>query len=255
MINLFDFTNKKYIVTGASSGIGRSTAIQLSQQGASVVLIGRNKERLQQTIDLMDDGLHQIIAADLGQIEDMTKLFNTIVSDGKKVDGLIHCAGVATILPLNRITRSKLNECMNINFYAFLEMVRLFAKKKYHNIPGAVVAVSSTAVQYPSKCQTVYAASKGALNVAVQTLALELAEKGIRINGVMPGCVDTDMLKETMSNNISGNVIADIEKKPLLGITKPEEIASSILFLLSDASKAVTGRFLYADGGLYESCF
>lgn len=249
MRNLFDFTGKKYIVTGASSGIGKSTAIRLSEQGAQVVLISRNKEKLEETRALMEGNGHQIIPADLGQMEDMTEIFNQIISDGKKLDGVVHCAGIATILPLNMIKRHKIEECMNINLYALLELTRLFAKKKYHNDKGSIVAVSSIVVRYPVKCQTVYAASKGAVNAAVQALAIELADKGIRINSIMPASTDTKMMQDAMAN-MPDTTMKEKVNAQLLGLTKPEEIADGILFLLSDASRAATGRSFYADGGL-----
>ncbi len=249
MRNFFDFTGKKFLVTGASSGIGKSTAIRLSEQGAQVVLISRNKEKLEETKSLMEGNSHQVISADLGQMEDMTELFNVIISDGKKLDGLVHCAGIATILPLNMIMRNEIEECMSINLYALLELTRLFAKKKYHNSKGAIVAVSSIVVRYPEKCQTVYAASKGAVNAAVQALAIELADKKIRINSIMPGSTDTKMMWDAMANMPNAKMNEKINAQ-LLGLINPDEIADGIMFLLSDASRATTGRSFYADGGL-----
>ncbi len=253
MNNLFDFTEKKFIVTGASSGIGKSTAIQLSEQGARVILVGRNRERLEETLNLMKHREHhQIIDTDLGETEDMTWLFEESISDGVRLDGLVHCAGIATILPINRLKRNKLDECMSVNLYALLELIRVYAKKKYRNVSGSIVAVSSLAACSPSKCQTIYAASKAAVNAAVQALSIELAEKRIRINCVMPGSVDTRMLRESVSA-ISDEAMINMVKAPLLGLTKPDEIANMILFLLSDASSAVTGRAIYADGGMLGS--
>lgn len=248
MKNLFDFTGKKIIVTGASSGIGRSTAIRLAEQGAQVVLISRNEEKLKETKSLMQGDSHIIIPADLGQLEDMTELFNQIISDGKKLDGIVHCAGIATILPLNMIKRHKMEECMNINLYALIEMTRLYAKKKYHN-NGSIVAVSSIVVRYPVKCQTVYAASKGAVNATVQALAIELADKGIRINCIMPASTDTKMMQDAM-DTMPDTTMKEKVNAQLLGVTHPDDIADAIMFLLSDASRATTGRAFYADGGL-----
>lgn len=247
MKNPFDFTGKKIAVTGASSGIGRSTAIMLSEQGAHVVLISRNQQKLEETLSMMQGEGHQIFAVNLGETEDMTNLFNMIVADGKKLNGIVHCAGVSKVLPLSMITRPRLEESMNLNLYALIEMARLFTKKKYHE-DGSIVAVSSIVVDMPSKCQTIYASTKAALNVAVKTLAMELADKDIRINCVVPASTDTPMMqnaKQEMSEELFNRKM----DTQLLGVTKPEDVASAILFLLSDASCAITGRALYTDGG------
>ena len=249
MNNLFDFTGKKFIVTGASSGIGRSTAIRLSQQGASVILISRNKEKLEETLTQMEGIGHMVLPADLGELEDMSDLFDEILSDGRKLDGIVHCAAIATILPLNQMKRHKMEECMNINFYALIELVRQYSKKKYHNPQGSVVAVSSIAVHYTKKCQTLYAATKGAVNVAVQALAHELVDKGIRINSIMPASTDTAMMREAGLLSLNEYSEEDF-KDQILGLTPPDAIADAILFLLSGASRATTGRAFYADGGL-----
>jgi NAD(P)-dependent dehydrogenase (short-subunit alcohol dehydrogenase family) len=249
MKNVMDFTGKKYFVTGASSGMGRSTAICLAQQGAQVVINGRSRERLEETLEQMPGNGHQILEADIGQMEDLTPLFRTMMADGKKLDGMVHCAGIATILPLNMIKRSNLEECMGVNLYAFLDMVRLFAKRKYHEEKGSIVGVSSIVVKHPAKCQTVYAASKGAMNAAVQALAIELADKQIRINCIMPASTNTAMMQGAL-NSMPDAVMKRKMEEQLLGITEPDEIAQYILFLLSDAASAVTGREFYADGGL-----
>lgn len=129
MKDMLDFTGKKILVTGASSGIGRSTAIRLSEQGARVILNGRNVERLKETMEAMTGAGHLILPADLIETEDMTGLFNEMVSDGKKLDGLVHCAGIATILPLAMIKRSNIENCMRVNLYPLFEMTRLFSKR------------------------------------------------------------------------------------------------------------------------------
>lgn len=244
---LYDFSGKKFVVTGASSGIGRSTAICLANQGAQVVLMARDTVQLEETKAVMTGSGHQIISADLGEMVDMTELFNLMVEDGKKLDGLVHCAGVSQVLPLNGLRRNKIEECMKINFYAFVELVRLYAKKKYNNKGGSVVAISSIAACQPEKCQTAYAASKGALNAAVQSLAFELADKHIRINSIMPGFVNTRMIEE--KTDFLNDKVRESKARQILGIIEPEEIANVVSFLLSEASGAITGRSMYADGG------
>ena len=244
MRNFFDFTQKKYLVTGASSGVGRSTAIELSRQGARVVLVARDEPRLNETLRQMDGEGHLIFSIDLARADDLSGLLEAATKDGVLLNGLVHCAGIATILPLGLMTRAKMDECMSVNFYPFIELVRQASKKRFRAEKMSIVAVSSLAALYPRKCQTVYASSKAALNLAVQSLAIELAEKNIRINSVGLGSVDTKMLQE------SNDMMSQNETPPqLLGISKPEQIAYSIMYLLSEASSSMTGRFLFADGG------
>lgn len=247
MVNPYDFAGKKIMVTGASSGMGRSTAIMLSEQGAQVVLLGRDVEALRATQMNMCGNNHVICVVDLLETEDLTQTFVDIMLDGKKLDGLVHCAGVLSSLPLNSIKRYHINECMSVNFSSFIELTKQFSKKKNHD-GGSIVAVSSMAAMMPGKCQTLYAASKAALNVAIQSLAMELVNKNIRINGIMPSFTNTKMLQEIM-DNIPSEFMEDRIQQQLLGVTRPEEIASTILFLLSDASSCITGRCMYADGG------
>ncbi|MDO5154432.1 MAG: SDR family oxidoreductase [Eubacteriales bacterium] len=247
MKNPYDFTGKKYIVTGASSGMGRSTAIRLAEQGAQVVLMSRSKDKLNETLSMMNGDRHQVIVVDLADVEDMTSIFNDIVADGKKLDGIVHCAGISKVLPVSMLSRKVMEETMNLNLYSLIEMTRLFSKKKYH-VNGSIVAVSSIVVDMPSKCQTIYAASKAALNVAIKTMAMELADKNIRINCVMPASTATPMM-ELAKAEMSEDLFRRKMETQVLGVTEPEDIANAILFLLSDASKSMTGRALYTDGG------
>ena len=126
----------------------------------------------------------------------------------------------------------------------FVNVVNLFAKKKY-NAGGSIVAVSAVNAHYPQKCMTLYASSKLAVEAAVRTLSLELADQGIRINSVIPGAVDTPMTKE-----VNALMLESIASKQLLGMQKPEQIADFIVYLLSDRANAITGRNLFSDGGM-----
>ena len=130
MENTFNFNNNTYIITGASSGIGRSTAISLSQNGAKIVLIGRNEDSLKETLSSMNGFNHMVIPFDLKSSADYTELFDRIVSKVGKLSGVIHCAGIAPIIPLIRLNSKVIEECMTVNFYSFLELVRCISKKR-----------------------------------------------------------------------------------------------------------------------------
>lgn len=243
----FDMSDKRYVITGASSGIGRSAAIRLADAGAKVILLGRNKERLKKVALTLSGAGHEYYIVDLSQEQDFVPLFDTITKDFK-LDGIIYSAGIGPIIPLKLMKRAVIDEVMTTNLYSFLELVRLFANKKYSKPESSVVAISSIAAVQPEKCQTVYSMSKAALNVAVQTLAYELAPKQIRINSIMPGMCNTDMVRVT-ADSVNGDYLKGTLERQLLGILEPESIADICLFLLSDMSKAITGRAIYADGG------
>lgn len=248
MDNYFDFTGKKYMITGASSGIGRATAIELSKRGAEVVLIGRNKKRLEETKALLRGENAITIAADLCETQQLQDIFDMAMEDSQKMDGVVHCAGIDLTAALVSLDKGVFDEMMHINIYVLLEMVRLFAKKKYHNSNSSIVAISSIAALNPGKCQTIYAAAKAGMNAAVQALAQELAVKKIRINTVMPALTKTRMYFE-LEEQLGSEQAKCIANNQLLGLAEPEEIANTILFLLSDASSVITGRAMYTDSG------
>lgn len=243
-----DLSNRKYLITGASSGLGRDIAIYLSECGAQLVIIGRNKERLDETFGKMKSGGHLQITCDIAREEDLSGVFAKAVEDGKRLDGLVHCAGIMPLSPLNTINRTVIDNCMAVNFYALLELVRCFAKKKYREANTSIVEISSICSQYPGKCQTLYAASKAAANAAVQALALELNKKGIRINAVLPGIINTPGIPGTVEK-IGEEGLANIMRPQIHGFVEMREVSNIVGFMLSDLSSAVTGRIVYADGG------
>ena len=246
-MDLLDFEGKRYVVTGASSGIGRCTAIELSKRGGVVVLVGRNKDALQETYGQMQGEGHVIVPMDLTQAElPLDELMVAACADNKKLDGLVYSAGIASFYPLNSITRARIDACMSVNTYSFIELVKCITKRKYRADTMSIVAVSSLNAIQPMKCQTLYAMSKAALNSAAQTLAMELADKGIRVNSICPGSTKTRMMEEAIKRGDG----VELDRQ-LLGMLTPVQIANAILFLLSDMSSAITGRTLLADGGRF----
>ena len=248
MWNPFDFSGKKIIVAGATSGMGKATAIKLSQQGAQVQLIGRNQEKLNEVLQLLSGKGHRTYIKDLGQSEGYKDVLDEVVADGKKIDGLVYCAGIAKILPVSMLSKKSMDESMTVNLYSFVELVNLLSKKKYHADCTSIVGISSISTQYPQKCQGIYVATKCAMNGMVTSMAMELAEKGIRINTVMPSSTKTKMLDEALEGK-SDEEKKQFERKQVLGLLEPDDVADVIMFLLSDASKMITGRSIYADAG------
>jgi NAD(P)-dependent dehydrogenase (short-subunit alcohol dehydrogenase family) len=239
----FDFQNRKILITGGASGIGLATAKLLSDGGAHIVVLDYNKEACDAAKDML--GKSTIIVADLLSENEYSSIFDAAIQDGIKLDGLVHCAGMAQVLPLNMLTFEKLHREMSLNYYTYIELVRQYAKRKYSD-GGSIVGISSIAADSVEKCQTNYAASKAAMITASRALAIELAPKGIRINTVLPGVTNTPMAEEA-----NGRDIEAIVASQLFGMVEPSDVANACAFLLSDLSRMITGRSIYVDGGRY----
>lgn len=247
MINPMSLENKRILVTGASSGIGRAVAIQLSLLGAHVVLAARNEEKLRETISFLAEGKHTLIQCDLSRIEQIEKMMDDCISCGDKLDGLVHSAGACPVIPLKTLNYAKMLEVMKINYFAFMELAMLYSGKKYSN-GGSIVAISSVSSFAGWKGASLYCGSKGALDSSVRALALELAGKNIRVNTVVPSNIKTGMYYAFAE--LSGEAWeAGIAAKQPLGIGESEDVANSVAFLLSDAARFITGTSLVVDGG------
>lgn len=244
MYNPFSLENKTILVTGASSGIGKAIAIECSKMGAKVVITGRNEQRLQETYEQLEGAQPAYIVADLTKKEDIETLINQIGS----LNGLVNCAGLTITKPFKFLQEEDIEEVMTVNFNAPLLLTQLLIKKKKLQKTSSIVFISSISGTKVSLIgNSIYSASKGAINGICKGLALELAPQQIRVNTVVPGMVET--------NIVSGGEIAeeqleiDRQKYPLKRYGKPEEVAHAVVYLLSDTSSWVTGSNLLIDGG------
>lgn len=242
--NPFSLEGKTILVTGASSGIGKETAIQCSKMGAKVIITARNEERLKETLSSLEGDGHQMILAELTDQEDVERLVGEVFA----LQGLVLCAGKGMTSPFPFSTREKYDEIFNVNFFAPVELLRLLVKKKKLDKESSVVFVSSIGgVKSFQLGNGVYGASKAAINSTMEFCAKELAVKKIRVNSVNPGMVNTKLIQ---SGTISEEQYKlDMEKYPLKRYGEPEDIALGIIYLLSDASSWVTGHSLVIDGG------
>lgn len=245
MINPMELTGKRIMVTGASSGIGKETAILLSNLGAQVVLLGRDEQRLAETKDNLSGDGHVSISLELREFEKYADAFKQIKETGKKLDGFVHCAGIAKVIPLKVASANVIWDMFAVNYVSFMELIKHFAKKT-NSDGGSVVCLSAINAHYPQKCMSVYAATKGALEMAVSSLAVELFEKKIRVNAVVPGPIATPMAASF--SEVSGEE-SNIVGQQLMALGEPADIANMTAYLLSDASKFITGRKFYVDGG------
>ena len=256
MRDFLGMENKHVLVTGATSGIGRVTAVLLSELGARVSFIGRREEKLQETLSMMTGEGHLPICFDLTNIDEIESVIKKITQNNGPFDGYVQCAGITKNLPFNSTSYEKLLEVMQINFSSFFLVSRAVCKKGRFNNGLSIVAVSSTAAECGVATQVAYSASKAAINGSMRSMAKELALKGIRVNAVLPGPTNTEMYRNYLSLK-EGLKEQESAKTGLtrnyLGINEPIDVANAIVFLLSPAAKMITGVKLPVDGG-YMSC-
>ncbi|WP_448807936.1 SDR family NAD(P)-dependent oxidoreductase [Aminobacterium mobile] len=249
--NPFSLENKKILVTGASSGIGQATAIWISRMGGQVALLARSKEKLEKTLSLLEGSNHRIISLDLlSQENEIEKTIDSLVQEWGPLNGMVYSAGLTITQPLNRLRAEKdYNDIFNVNYRGFLFLSRICCKKKNHTNNTSIVAISSITALKGKKGLTLYASSKAALASSVRCLALEYAAIGIRFNCICPGWVNTPMLKSTREKLGEELFEQNIVSSHPLGLGTPNDIAYAAIYLLSDASRWVTGSSLIIDGG------
>lgn len=245
MENPMDMSGKRVLITGASSGIGRATAVLLSKLGAALVLMGRDHERLEETRRMLTGDAHVAIPLELRNFDEYAGRFKEIRSTGEKLSGLVHCAGIAKVIPIKVASADNIREMFDVNFVSFMELVKHYSKKT-NSSGGSIVCLSAINAHYPQKCMSIYAATKGALEMAVSSLAVELFDKNIRVNAIVPGPIATPMAGSFGEvSGDEGNIIG----RQLMPLGQPEDIANMAAYLLSDAAKFITGRKFYVDGG------
>ncbi|MBD8349077.1 SDR family NAD(P)-dependent oxidoreductase [Dysgonomonas sp. HGC4] len=243
MYNPFSLEGKTILVTGASSGIGRAIAIECSKMGARVILTARNKERLEETL-LMLDNEGELYVADLSNLDDR----NTLLIHLSHIDGVVHSAGITDPVPFQFITKERLDTIFDINYFSPVFLTKELLKKKILRNNSSIVFVSSIAgLLCSSVGGSAYSATKSAINGMVKGIALDLANKQIRVNTVCPGMIDTGIFDN--SGITQEQLVEDSKKYPLKRYGKPEEVAHSVVYLLSEASSWVTGTNLVIDGG------
>lgn len=244
-MNAFNLAGKTILVTGASSGLGRQTAITASEYGATVVITGRDTNRLNETFAALRGEGHQQFAADLTVQADIDRL----VANLPLLNGVVYSTGISDLMPARFISSETIAKTFRISFDAsVLLTAALLGKKKFAKNQCSLVFISSISTRYPFVGGAMYISAKAALEAYARVLALELAPKGIRVNCVAPAFVRTPMLDET-ATNYSQEAVNMIEARQILGLGDPEDVANSIVFYLADASKWVSATSLILGGG------
>lgn len=248
-MNAFSLENKTIIITGASSGIGRSCAAECSKMGASLLLMGRNVDSLKETVALLKPETQvEIIAVDLYKTCDLEILIAEKIEKLGKISGFIHCAGIEKTLPLKKQTPEIFHAVFDVNVLAGFELAKIISLKKYKAETASFIFIASVAGLVGESGKTIYSASKGAVIAGARSMSMELARSGIRVNSISPAMVKTPIL-ENMFEGIGEDAAQEIIKKHPLGIGNPEDVANACVFLLSDAAKWITGTNLVVDGG------
>lgn len=248
MLNPLDLTGRRILVTGASSGIGRATAVLLSQLGAELLITGRSQERLEETRSQLQGNCHHVIAADLIDVADIPAWMKEVVASTGPLHGLVHSAGVHSVRPLKLLDLGQLQQTMHLNLTVAIALAKGFRQRQVRGDSGSLVFLASVMGLVAQPGVTAYCASKGALIAAGRALALELAPEKIRVNTIAPGQVETEMT-ERQRATLPEEHFEAIRKMHPLGLGTTTDVANAIAFLLSDASRWITGTSLVVDGG------
>ncbi len=233
----FSLRGKTILVTGASSGIGRQTAITCSRRGARMVITGRDATRLQETFDQLTGDGHRQFTADLTLAPDRDRL----VEACGPIDGLVHCTGQQKLCLVRQLNEQIMTDIYSVNFLAPVMLTQRLLQTNAIAQRGSIIFMLSTAAHIGTRGVAPYSAMKAGLLGIIRCLALEQSKRGIRVNGISPSAVQTPLWDP-------GHLEAQKARHPL-GLGTPEDVANAAVFLVSDASRWVTGTSLVMDGG------
>lgn len=247
----YDFSGKKILVTGASSGIGASICKLLVNAGAEVIMVANNAEKLANAA--AEIGINKYYSINLADVPSIAAGIESIVKECGPLDGFVHSAGIGTVRPIKMCTYDFMKSMMDINFFSFIEIVRIITKKKNFNEGLSIVGISSVASLEGNQSKTGYCASKAAMDGAIRCLAKELGSKKIRVNSVMPGITRTAIFDQIMDNGSDSEDLKGILQRQYLGICEPENVAAAAVFLLSEEAAFITGSSIAVDSGRLSS--
>lgn len=246
--NPMSLEGRTILVTGATSGIGKATAIYLSKLGARIIASGRNEERLSDVLGQLEGEDHIGRIFDLADLDAIMPWMKALCAEVGPLNGLAHCAGVQATKPIQAINSAFVMDVLTQNLGAALMLAQAFRLKACHAPGASLVYVSSSAALKTAPGNVVYASSKGGIVSAVKGMGVELVRDGIRVNAVAPAMVDTPMSDQFRTILSEENFKRVVDMHPL-GLGRPDDVAAAIAFLLADTSRWITGSILNVDGG------
>lgn len=245
--NPFSLAGKRVLVTGASSGLGQAIALSCARMGAELIITGRNQDRLTKTFEELQsisDLPHRMVAADLVIAAEREGVIEAL---GSEIHGLVHSAGISKLCPTHMMSEAHLRELQAINVEAPMLLSQGILKRNLMAADGSILFMASIAAHIGVRGVGAYSGTKAALIAMSRCLAMELMKRRIRVNCLSPALVETPLMDET--NKMVSSMVPIRESYPL-GFGKPEDIANAAIFMLSGASRWITGTTLVMDGGL-----
>jgi NAD(P)-dependent dehydrogenase (short-subunit alcohol dehydrogenase family) len=236
------------LITGSSSGLGRAAAIVAARHGARVVITGRDAGRLDSTLTQLDGNDHKAVAGELRTADETVDFVKAVVAEGGPLDGIFHAAGISMTLPVRLIKQKQIDEVFRSSVYGSYGIARAAAQKNVMNDGASLIFMSSISALKGHNGMTIYSSAKAAVDALVRSAAMELAPRRIRANSILCGAVYTEMYAREV-DRMGPEWIAGIGAKHPLGFGQPDDVANVVIFLLSEASRWITGSAMAVDGG------
>ena len=246
-VNPFSLEGKRILVTGATSGLGYATALACARIGADIIGIGRDAARLaatQEALDAIAPGRHRMVQADLTVAADREAAVATL---DKPLNGIVHAAGISRLAPVRMMTQDHLREVQTINVEAPMLLTQALLKRNLVAPAGSIVFFASIAAHIGVAGVAAYSGTKAALIAMMRCLAMEVIKRRIRANCLSPALVESPLLDATAA--LVGSLEEERKNYPL-GFGTADDVAHATVFLLSDASRWITGTTMVMDGGL-----
>ena len=241
----FNFSGENFVVTGASSGMGRQVATELAASGGKVLAIARRAERLSELTAKYPENI-VAGAVDVCDGEAMEQVISRFVAEHGKLNGAVHAAGVFSPTPLRAYDETLAKKITDVSFWAGIRLMQIVNKKRMSVDGCSSILFSSVAASIGEKSNFAYSAAKAALQAAVRSIAKEIYQRKNRINTISPGWVHTELTRHEEENSLVTSKFFDWH---LFGVGEPDYVSGMVLFLLSNRAHWITGTDVVVDGG------